>query len=490
MSEYTAPSGETGDGDPGLSPAEQFEAWVASRAGAAPALPESPSAVPSPAGAEAGPWAGWPAPSEPVPDHRGRRSAGLVVATVAAVALGSFGFAAGFAYHREQTAGATPASSAGPNFGIRGGGYDPFGSGSSGSSGGGALGGGNLGGGNFGGGNFGGGSLGGGNSGSGNSGSAGSAPTDEAASKVAAAVDPGIVDVNTEIDFGSASGAGTGMVLSSDGLILTNNHVVDGATTITVTTVDNGRRYQATVVGTDPTEDIAVLQLKGASGLTTIPLGDSDKVAVGDPIVALGNAGGVGGAPVVATGVVEATGQSITASDDDGSNPETLNGLIEVNAPIQPGDSGGPLVNSAGQVIGIDTAAEVGGRGWRMRSSTTGTGYAIPIDHALDVAHQIEQGQGSDTIHLGSAGFLGVAVDSSASGVVVEGVEPGSPAERAGLAAGDTIEAIGGQPVDSPDTLSTLTKAHPAGDTVSVAWTDQDGKSHTTKVTLAAGAPD
>jgi S1-C subfamily serine protease len=483
MSEHSAPSGATEDGEPRLSPAEQFEAWIAGRAAAPPALPPAPPTVPpaappaAPVGGGFGPSdGGWPLPSPAAPNTGGRRSVGLVLATVAAVALGSFGFAAGFAYHRAEKAGAAPTSSGGPNFGVQGGGLNPFGSGASGSSGGGL--------GNGFGNGFGSGALG------GSSGSLGPAPTDEAASAIAAGVDPGIVDINTQIDFGSAAGAGTGMVLSSDGLILTNNHVVDGATDITVTTVENGHRYPATVVGTDPTEDIAVLQLKGASGLTTIPLGDSSQVAVGDPIVALGNAGGVGGRPVVATGIVEATGQTITASDDDGSNAETLDGLIEVNAPIQPGDSGGPLVNSAGKVIGIDTAAEVGGRGWRMRNSTTGTGYAIPINHALDIAHQIEQGQASDTIHLGTTGFLGVAVDSGADGVVVEAVEPDSPAERAGLAAGDTIDAVDGQAVDSPDTLSTLTKAHHAGDSVTVSWTDQNGKSHTTKVALAAGAPD
>src|SRR5581483_3165257 len=250
MSEYTAPSGQPGDGPPSLSPAEQFEAWVASRADGSPAfaapLPAahsapptapltapptaSPSAVFSSA-AGVGPSAGWPLPAAPDPDHR-RRRAGLAVATAAAVALGSFGFAAGIAYHRAQSAGAVPASTAGPNFGIQGGSvYDPFGSGTSGSSGSSA---GPLGGFGNGFGSGSGSADGSSSSADGSSGSTGSAsaPTGEAASKVAAAVDPGIVDINTQIDYGSAAGAGTGMVLSSDGLILTNNHVVDGATDI------------------------------------------------------------------------------------------------------------------------------------------------------------------------------------------------------------------------------------------------------------------
>jgi S1-C subfamily serine protease len=385
-----------------------------------------------------------------------------------ALTLATFGFAAGIAYHRAQQTTALPASSSSPNFGVRGGVNDPFGLGGSSASAG------------SGGGSFAGGGSGGDSTGSGT--------TDPAVAKVASKVDPGIVDINTQIDFGSAAGAGTGMVLTSDGLILTNNHVVDGATAITVTTVENGHRYAASVVGTDPTEDIAVLQLKGASGLSTIPLGDSTKVAVGDSIVALGNAGGVGGSPVIATGVVEATDQTITASDDSGANPETLNGLIVVNAPIQPGDSGGPLANTSGRVVGIDTAASVG-RGWRMRSGT-GQGFAIPINHALDVAHQIEQGPASDAIHIGTTGFLGVALDPSTTAAVLDGVEPGSPAEGAGLAAGDTITAVDGQPVDSADTLSTLTKHHHGGDTVNVSWTDQNGRHHTAPVTLAAGPPD
>ena len=469
MSESTASPGDGEGEEPVLSPADQFAAWMAA-AEARAAAAQGSSSQPAPAGATAAgfPSGGWPWPSEPAPTSVRRRPTAVVVATATAVALASFGFAAGLAYHREQRAAALPASSSSPNFGVRGGVNDPFGYGGSGTSPG------------SGGGSFGGGSSAGD--------STGSATPDPTAAKVAAKVDPGIVDINTQIDFGSAAGAGTGMVLTSDGLILTNNHVVDGATSITVTTVENGHRYAASVVGTDPTEDIAVLQLKGVSGLSTIPLGDSTKVAVGDPIVALGNAGGVGGSPVIATGVVEATGQTITASDDSGANAETLNGLIVVNAPIQPGDSGGPLADASGRVIGIDTAASAG-RGWRTRTGT-GEGFAIPIDHALAVAHQIEQGQPSDTIHTGTTGFLGVALDPSTTAAVVDGVEPGSPAEGAGLAAGDTITAVDGQPVDSADTLSTLTKRHHAGDTVRVSWTDQTGRHHTAPVTLAAGPPD
>ena len=463
MSEHTASPGEGQGPGPVLSPSDQFAAWVAA-AGAG--VDMSQGSVPPPGGdgaTAAGSSGGWPWPAEPAPTGVRRRPAAVVVAAVTAVTVASFGFAAGVAYHRARQTAALPAAASSPSFGVRGGANDPYGLGGSGVS-----------------------------AGSGGGGSAadstGSGTMDSAAATVASKVDPGIVDINTQIGFGSAAGAGTGMVLTAGGLILTNNHVVDGANSITVTTVENGHRYAASVVGTDPTEDIAVLQLKGASGLTTIPLGDSTKVAVGDAIVALGNAGGVGGAPVVATGVVVATDQTITASDESGANPETLNGLIVVNAPIQPGDSGGPLADASGRVIGMDTAASVG-RGWRTRSGT-GQGFAIPIDHALDVAHQIEQGQATATIHTGTTGFLGVALEPSTTAAVVDGVEPGSPAEAAGITAGDTVTAIAGQPVDSADTLSSLTKGHHGGDTVSVSWTDQTGRHHTAPITLAAGPAD
>jgi S1-C subfamily serine protease len=305
---------------------------------------------------------------------------------------------------------------------------------------------------------------------------------------VATKVDPALVDINTRLAYQGAEAAGTGMLLTPTGEVLTNNHVISGATSITATVVGTGRTYTATVVGTDPTEDIAVLQLQGASGLKTISTGDSSSVAVGDPVIAIGNAGGVGGTPSVVTGTVQALGQSITASNDDGSGAEQLTNLIQTNAPIQPGDSGGPLVNSAGQVIGIDAAAATGSR----FSSQASAGFAIPIAKAVSIAQQIESGQASSTIEIGSPGFLGVQVQrtTSVAGAVVGGVMGGAPAERAGMSAGDVITSIDGQPVDSPTKLTTLLHAHHPGDRLSVGWTDTSGAKHTATVTLTTGPAD
>ena len=179
-------------------------------------------------------------------------------------------------------------------------------------------------------------------------------------SQIASRVDPGLVDVTSTLGYQGAKAMGTGIVLTSNGEILTNNHVINGATSVSVTDIGNGKTYKATVVGYDESQDIAVLQLSGASGLTTATTGDSSAVQVGENVVALGNAGGVGGTPSVAAGTVTALNQSITASDEGSGTSEQLSGLIETNADIQAGDSGGSLVNSYGQVIGVDTAASSG----------------------------------------------------------------------------------------------------------------------------------
>jgi S1-C subfamily serine protease len=215
-------------------------------------------------------------------------------------------------------------------------------------------------------------------------------PSDVAA--IAISVDEGVVNITSQLGSPQAQAIGTGVVISASGEVLTNHHVIDGAKSIRVTDIGNGRTYSATVVGSDVTHDIAVLQLKGASGLKTIPLGDSSKVAVGDAIIALGNALGTGGTSSVATGKVTALDQSITATDESGANAEQLDGLIEVDAPLQPGDSGGPLVDGEGKLVGINTAASGRFRFRRARRTAT-TAYAVPINQAMAIATRIESGQ-------------------------------------------------------------------------------------------------
>jgi S1-C subfamily serine protease len=316
----------------------------------------------------------------------------------------------------------------------------------------------------------------------------GTSNTPASSGDIATKVDPSIVDITSRITYRNATAAGTGMILTPDGEVLTNNHVIEGATSISATSVTTGERYDVTVIGTDPTEDVALLRLTKASGLTPITPGETAKVGVGDPVVALGNAGGLGGTPAMATGYVTALGQSITASDASGANPQRLTGLIETDAAIRPGDSGGPLSDSRGQVIGMDTAATINGG---LRGATS-RGYAIPIQHALAIVHQIEAGQGSATVHIGTRGMIGVQVSalSTSNGATVDTVTAGSPAARAGIRSGDVITAIDGQPVTNSDSLGKLVKAHGAGEQVTVTWIDSGGSQRSARVTLVAGPPD
>jgi S1-C subfamily serine protease len=324
--------------------------------------------------------------------------------------------------------------------------------------------------------------------GNGNNGNTGSGSTSTTTGQATTAQQVGVVDINTVIDYGSEEAAGTGIVLTSNGEILTNNHVIDGSTSITVTVVSTGKTYKATVVGDDPTDDVAVLQLTGASGLATAKLGDSSQVAVGNTVTAVGNAGGTGGVPSSATGAVTALNQSITASDQGGGNAENLTGLIEINADIQAGDSGGPLYASNGTIIGIDTAAS------SQSSSGDTTGFAIPIAKATGIADQIESGNATGAIHIGASGFLGVELasegTSSSSGATISGTVNGSAAEQTGLQAGDTITSINGQTVSNASALSTALEAYKPGQQVTIGWVDSSGQSHTATATLGSGPAD
>jgi S1-C subfamily serine protease len=324
-----------------------------------------------------------------------------------------------------------------------------------------------------------------GNGGSGTGGSSSSGTT--AYPAAVAAVAPGLVNITTTVGYDGSEAAGTGVVLTSDGIVLTNHHVVAGSTSIKVAVAGTTKSYAADVLGYDATHDVAVIKLRGASGMTTAPLGNSDDVQVGDVVIGLGNAGGAGGAPIPADGRVTGLGKSITAMDSENGTSENLTGLIETDAGIQPGDSGGALVSKDGKVIGINTAGSTSGN--RATSATT-QGYAIPINQALDIAQQIRDGKASSTVHIGQSGFLGIQVSGTApssGGVRISGTISGSAAAQAGLVAGDRITAINGTKVTSNTALRTqLAPLHP-GDVVSITWTDGAGASHTRNVTLGAG---
>jgi S1-C subfamily serine protease len=301
------------------------------------------------------------------------------------------------------------------------------------------------------------------------------------AATIARNVDPGIVDINTTIGYGNGRAAGTGMVLSTSGEVLTNNHVISGATSISVTDVGNSKTYTATVVGYDKTHDVALLRLQGASGLATITPA-SEPVQVGAGVVGVGNAGGTGGTPSYASGVVSAVEQSITATDSSDSSSEQLTGLIETNANIMAGDSGGPLVDEHGQVVGMNTAASAG-----FRFSRTSDAYAIPIDDALSIAQQIKSGQASDAVHIGPTAMLGVGVQPGGDGAVIAQVLDGGPAAGAGIVAGDTIVAVAGQSVSSASDLSSVMLQQTPGSNVSVQYVDESGAAHTVTLRLANG---
>jgi S1-C subfamily serine protease len=428
----------------------------------------------------------------PAPRQQRRRAARAAVATVGVLAIAGAGIAVG---HLAWSPTTSHASATAPL-----GGSSSSGSGSFGSSG---LGSGSSGVGGLG---FGSGSS--GSSGSGSESIAAGGPADAAA--IAKSVDPDLVDINTDLSYEGEEAAGTGMVLTPDGEVLTNNHVIDGATSISVTDIGNGKTYAASVVGYDRTIDVAVLKLKNASGLKTVKLANSSSVKTGEAIVGIGNAGGSGGTPSLAGGSVIALDKSITAADEGSGASEQLHGMIETNADIQPGDSGGPLVNTKGEVIGMDTAALTGGA--EDTAATSSEGFSIPIDEAITLAKAIEKGDSSSTVHVGPTAFLGVEVEtpgssagspyggefgygggatapSTTSGALVVEVPTGTPASATGLVAGDTITAIAGRTVSSPSTLTTDVLALKAGQSVSLTYVDSNGQTQRATVTLASGPP-
>jgi S1-C subfamily serine protease len=311
---------------------------------------------------------------------------------------------------------------------------------------------------------------------------------------IAAKVDPAIVNINTTLANGRA--AGTGMLISSTGEILTNNHVIADATDIKVVIGGKGPSHEAKVVGYDVTRDVALVQITdNVKDLPTIVFGDPSNVKVGDPVVAIGNAGGIGGTPTASSGNVTALDQQVTASDGQG-NQETLEGMIQIDAPIQPGDSGGALINSDAQIIGMNTAAAGGGRFSFDTPSGSNVGFAIPIDNAVHIVSQIRSGNESGTVFIGDRGLLGVQIEDIngqpapvSSGALVAGVQPGSGADQQGIQTGDVVTEVDGKQVtDSASLRAALSHFH-AGDSVKVVWVDTAGSRHEAGVKLVLGPP-
>lgn len=325
-------------------------------------------------------------------------------------------------------------------------------------------------------------------------------------SKIVSQVDPGVVDITSTDSYTGAVDAGTGMVLTSSGEVLTNNHVIAGGTSIVAQVDGTGAKYTAKVVGTDPTQDVALLQLQNASGMSTVKMGNSSTVTVGEPVVAIGNALALPGPPTVTEGIISALNRSITATDSGTGTSEHLVGLFQTDAPLSPGNSGGPLINSQGQVIAMNTAAATGSGG----ENASNIGFSIPINEALSIASQIQKGQASSRVEIGYPAFLGVSVENIpssssssggffgggfgytapvSSGALVTQVVPGTPAAQAGLVAGDVITSFGGQAISSVSGLRSAIDADHPGQSTTIGWVTSSDTKGSATVTLISGPP-
>jgi S1-C subfamily serine protease len=414
------------------------------------------------------PWGYGAYGTPPPPPPRSGLGKFLAYVAVAVLAAGA-GAGAAVALNHSDASGSSASSNFGTGPGTGGTGGNPFGGGGTGY-------------------------------GSGGSGSGSGATTSLNVQALANKLDPALVDVTSQLKYSDATAEGTGMILTSSGLVLTNNHVIEDSTSVSATMVESGRTYTAKVIGYNETDDVALLQLVGASGLPTVTLGDSNAVSMGEAVLALGNAGGRGGLPSTAPGTIQGTGRTIEASDEGSDNTETLHDMLQTDAPIQEGDSGGPLVNAAGQVIGMDTAANTGQAAPGEGAGTeTTTGYAIPIDNAKSIEAQIAAGDASSTVHIGLAGFLGITVPNAGEncqgqptsgsgttpGALVCQVIPGTGALSAGLATGDIITSIDGHSVTSASALTSLTDNTQPGQHLSVVYQDASGGRKTTSITLS-----
>lgn len=300
---------------------------------------------------------------------------------------------------------------------------------------------------------------------------------------IAQRVLPSVVSISEKTSNGGATG--TGFVIDSNGFILTNNHVVADAATSNGSIeiqLNDGSKYQASIVGRDSSYDLAVLKIS-KTGLKALAFGDSDKVAVGDSVIAIGSPLGLAG--TVTLGIISAKDRAVTTGES-ASQSSFINAL-QTDAAINPGNSGGPLVNSAGAVIGVNSAiATLGNNSLGSQSGSIGLGFAIPINQARKTAQQlIENGKATYPV-------IGVSLDMQYSGEGAQiastptAILSGGPAQKAGLKSGDIITGFEGRTITSPDELIVAIRAKSVGDKVLITYI-RNGKSYSTKLTLTAG---
>ncbi len=310
-------------------------------------------------------------------------------------------------------------------------------------------------------------------------------PTDIQA--VLARVEPAVVAIDSQSGGSSGSGdfveaAGTGMILTSDGEVLTNNHVVSGASTVTVTLFGQTKALPAHVVGTDPSVDVALVQIDHARNLPTVTLGDSSQTRVGDSVLAIGNALALAGGPSVTEGIVSAENRTLSAQNDSGQT-ENLTGLLQTDAAINPGNSGGPLVDSQAQVVGMNTAVASSSAG---NAPTQNIGFAITVNSVKPLLAQLRQGgtggsggSTATTVPVNSA-YIGVTVGpitpalqqqdrlTPSNGALILSVQTDSPAAKAALQVNDVIVSLNGTPITSPNDLHAAIHPLKPGDQVAL----------------------
>ncbi|WP_067861585.1 S1C family serine protease [Nocardia shimofusensis] len=333
-------------------------------------------------------------------------------------------------------------------------------------------------------------------------------PLDQA--EVAAALSPAMVHITTRTRAFGQGTAGSGIVLTADGQVLTSHHVIKGAEEVGVVSVATGEEFEATVLGYDSTADIALLALVGAKNLPTARLGSSSGLRVRDEVLALGNAGGAGGTPTATPGRITALNSTIVALNAADFSRKALRGMVEIEAPVSSGQSGGALADRQATVVGVVTASSGETRPESEPAAPASTesqrpipspsraraeparagGYAVPIDTAMKVVEQIRSGIPSDSVHIGQTATLGVLIsDARPSGARVDVALYGMPAYGAGIRDGETIVSLDGRAIGTSRALRAAIDKRRPRETVRIGVVGANGIERVVSVELGLGTP-